>query len=205
MTALARWVRVAYHERFEFVLIVEDDTFVSLWGLNEFLGTCKDSPIFYAGGVNGFEPAPEEYKHKFYTPFAQRGTIVISSHVIEMLARDGSLLSHKFPFDVTLGHYLMTHSTPPTHSKQIIRSLKNVYQAVEAPLIIAGVSPAMMIALSTPIMVNGKWVSPTLPAQVEEIRTRGMFMDPHPKAPEPLCDLVGGKCNKASLVAAAAP
>jgi len=189
MGALMRWVRVAYFERYDYVLVTDDDAFISVGRLLSFCDSNMDKPFFYSGFVNSFERAPEDYQHKYFAPFAQQGTIVLSRKVVELVAREIGLIRPLARGDTTLGHFLFPYMNgKPVHDGRFVANIKNVYSEIADPIVVKGVSPEVMMALA-----RGE----PLPAQTEEMKTRGMFIDPHPKDDFPECDSIEGvsRCN----------
>jgi hypothetical protein len=186
--ALLRWVRVAYNERFDFVLFVEDDSFVSIPRLLSLCQQNKNSPFFYGGFVNSFEAAPLSYEHKYYAPFVQQGTILISKNVVEVLAREIGLVTALPKWEATIANFLVSFSNgKPIHIDQFIGTLKNVYSVVPAPIVVNDMTPELMRLLNS---------GAPLPAQAEEMSTRGIFIDPHPKDYYKECDsLKGESCS----------
>jgi hypothetical protein len=198
--ALLRWLRVAYFERFDYVLCTEDDSFVSLFNLLPYLESHSSTKFFYGGFVNSFTEAPLSYQHKYFAPFAEQGTIVLSSQVVELLAQELGEAKPLSRFDATISHFLAPFTFgKPVHDQHFIGNIKNVYSAVQDPIVINHVDPEILRVLSTPtIGSDGKVTSPALPAQVEEMQSRSIFIDPHPKDQQPECDAMGGGCNSPS-------
>lgn len=200
--ALVRWARVAYFERYDNLLITNDDSFVSIYNLRDYCAQLPRGEMHYHGYVNSFEPSPNDPIHKFYPPFVEAGTILMSYPVSELISRELSLIRHLPRYDITIGSFLMPYSSvKPTFSPKFVAELKHVYSAVAAPVVINHVSEEQMRLLSTPQFVDGKWVTPELPAQNAECQTRSVWVDPHPKDPEPLCTSLSAnsKCSQSEL------
>jgi hypothetical protein len=108
-----RWLRVAYYQRYDWVLLVDDDSFVNIANLLDLHSHHKSEAFFYAGSINGsaqiirtkkieplcgncqsimfkiivkfsFERADQGYQHKYYAPFAELGTILLSTDLVEV-------------------------------------------------------------------------------------------------------------------------
>jgi len=194
-----RWLRVAYFERYDFVLLVDDDGYVNIPNLLDFHDVHKSDKLFYSGGINSFERASDDYQHKYFAPFAELGSIILSADVIELLSREFGVMKQYPRPDITIGHFLMPY-LKPFNSNQFIAKLDSVYTEIGSPITISHIDAELMKYLSTPILVNGKYVYPPLPAQVQEMESRSVFIDPHPKDDYPECDnLSSGKCNFSNL------
>jgi hypothetical protein len=118
---------------------------------------------------------------------------------LQLLSREFGVMKQFPRVDVTIGHFFVPF-LKPFHSEQFISKLGSVYSAIATPVVISHVQPDLMKALSTPVLVNGHFSYPALPAQVEEMQSRSVFIDPHPKDDYPECDsLSSGKCNFSNL------
>jgi hypothetical protein len=189
--AILRWIHVAYYQRFDFVLFTEDDAFVSLGRLETLCGSLLGSHsnggevLIYAGFVNSFELAPESYHHKYFAPFVQSGTILMSRAVTELIARELGQVTTFPRFDATIGHFLVPFSDgKPTHIDKFVPNIKNTYEDVVDPVLVLGADEETMKTLNSGM---------PLPGFHKEMETRGIFIHPFPKDDQPECHGIAGE------------
>lgn len=199
MAAVLRWVNVAYFEKFDFLLFTNDDAYVNIERLetlcDNLLGSHKDGgeAFVYAGFVNSFGAAPESYHHKYFAPFAQSGTILVSRSVTSLLAREIGQAVILPNVDATIGHFLVPFKDgKPVHIEKFVPDIKNTYEDVVDPIVVLGVDEETMRTLHA---------GNPLPGFHKEMETRGIFIDPHPKDDYPECNGIGGEgCNMSSAL-----
>jgi len=200
--ALIRWVRIAYYQHFDYLVLTKDSSFVSIANLDEYLSTKPKGQLFYSGFVNSFENAPNGYGHDQYAPFVVDGTIVLSRESVELLAREFDLIKELPRADATLGSFFMTFDeAKPLHNNSFVAVVQNVYFPLQYPIIVNNCPKPMMIALSLPPLdKNGKPLPPIpVPAQTN-IATTQISIDPIPSGPEPACgDYMGSDCSMDAL------
>eukprot|EP00301_Raphidiophrys_heterophryoidea_P019062 c4046_g1_i1.p1 GENE.c4046_g1_i1~~c4046_g1_i1.p1 ORF type:complete len:381 (-),score=79.05 c4046_g1_i1:55-1161(-) len=201
--SIVRWLRIAYYERYDFALFTRDDCFVSLYNLKNLCDNTISKQFFYGGFVNSFEKAPQDYGHSYYAPYVDGRTILISADIIELIALE---LPHIQPLtagDATLGHFLRTYEQgKPQHFPSFVPNFKKTYSAIDSIVVAGRVDEATMRFLSNPVVVAGKWTTPTLPPQTTEFNSRTVYVDPHPKGNEPACDgFENARCSLNALKA----
>lgn len=191
IAATLRWAHVAYYERFDFVLFTNDDAFVNLIRLEDlctsFLGANQTGgeAFVYAGFVNSFAIAPDSYHHKYFAPFAQSGTILMSRAASDLLAREIGQINPLTRYDATIGHFLAPFKDgKPVHVDKFVPDIKNTYEDVVDPILVLGVEASVMQSL---------FVGEPLAGFHKEMETRGIFIDPHPKDDYPECHGIGGE------------
>jgi len=189
LVSLARWIRVAYYERFDYILFTNDDSFVSLYNLKDLCDHDITPDFFYGGFVNSFEKAPAEYGHTYYAPYVDEHTILISADVAEVISRELPFIRPLATADTTLGNFLSTYAHgKPHHIPTFVPNFKNTYSNIEKVVVAGHVTEELMRFLSNPVSEEGKWVTPALPAQIKEFSSRTVYVDPHPTGNEPACD-----------------
>jgi len=195
--AVIRWIHVAYYNRFDFALFTEDVAFVSVDRLlslcNNLLGSAADggSTFVYAGFVNSFTLAPDTYGHKYYAPFAEAGTILMSRAVTELIAREIGLVQPLPRFDATIANFLAAFiNGAPQHIDGFVPNIANTYDDIASPIIVLGADPDVMKALS-----EGR---PLIGAN-KEMETRGIYVNPYPKDEDPACNDGKGGCDVSKL------
>jgi hypothetical protein len=195
--SVLRWARVAYFGHYDFVAVTQDTAFVSLMNLEHFCIENEQRKFLYTGSVNSYEKAPDYMENRYYTPFVQFGTMVVSQEVVELLARELASIRQLPRVDATIGAFLMTYEGgKAVHDKRFVASPKNTYEAVESPIIVNEMSLYDMMTLSKPALVNGHYETPAVPAKVEELTTRQIMINPHPTDAEPACDeMASSKCS----------
>lgn len=191
--SLCRWLRVAYFGRYAYAAFLQDDGFVNLANLHDYLATDGDE-YFYGGFVKSFTPDPEP-DHDYYAPYVAKGTLVISAAYVEIIARDAMFIKHTGDnYDIGLGGFLQPFTKgAPVRIPGCVADLSKVYVDILTPIVVNGLDAEMMLALSTP--------PGTLPAQAVEVQTMNFHINPHPTLDhEPLCTGMddAGACNIAA-------
>jgi len=178
--SICRWLRVAYFERYDYGLFLQDDGYVNIQNLDDYLKTNGD-PWFYGGSVKSFTKDTEG-PNDYYAPYVGKGTMVISANFIETVSRDAMFIKHiGAEYDIGLGGFLQPFlKGPPVRIPGCVADLKTVYGPIENPIIVNGLSPELMAALAAGL---------PLPAQTTEIQTMKFTINPYPTTDrEPLCD-----------------
>lgn len=179
--SVCRWLRVAYFERYNFAAFLRDDSFVNIANLLSYLSSSvQPGTLFYGGHVSSFTKDPSG--DGYYAPYVSKGTVVISSGFVDIVARDAAFMKHiTSDYDVGVGAFLQPFKTgAPTSIPGCVANLKTVYEPVLNPVVVNGASPELMLALANP---PGE-----LPAQVEHVDTYSFHINPHPSTDnEPLC------------------
>lgn len=181
--SVARWLRVAYFERFDYACFLQDNGFVNLENLGNYLDN-NGAEYFYGGHVSSFRKNTDDPSNAnmYYAPFVSKGTLIVSAAFIEVLSRDAMYVKHiGSEYDVGLGAFLQPFKDGmPVRVPCCVADLNTVYEHIATPIVVNGVTPELMAALSTP---PGE-----LPAQVSALETVNFHINPHPPTDsEPLC------------------
>jgi len=179
--SLCRWLRVAYFGRYDYAAFLQDDGLVNIQNLHDYLMLNGDEH-FYGGFVNSFTKDPEDNGHDYYAPYVAKGTLVISAAYVEIISRDAMFIKHTGPtFDVGIGGFLQPFKNgAPVRIPGCVADITKVYSEVSTPIVINGLTPELMAALSKPPGI--------LPAQATEVQTMNFHINPHPTTDhEPLC------------------